>query len=293
MQVQAMNAMSAQTLVWPKGLPVPEAGHPVQPPELLVINGDLTYFGDDVDFETFERFYSIANSEVPTLRYPVLFGLGNHDYENNVRDCYAGTANSNECADRAMNYLRAAISCGYLSNFQSASITNYDDASLAYSWDIGHYHFVQLNNYPTYPAVYGKSKKDIGVQPSIPWLKKDLAQATAAGQRVVLNMHQVQVPGNDVDWTMTDSGFQDAIRGTALAAVFAGHLHGNHGFQTNVPGTGAGVFLSGSSSNHTFLVAHFAEDHITIGVISSQGGTPVFLDGTTTTVHMPPSPVAH
>ena len=56
------------------------AGHPVEIPQGVIINGDLTAFWHNTQREDFLDIY--ANLDY--IFYP---GLGNHDYENNVSDC--------------------------------------------------------------------------------------------------------------------------------------------------------------------------------------------------------------
>jgi len=42
------------------------------------------------------------------------------------------------------------VYCDAVSNLINSLVLNFDEKSLAYSWNIGSYHFVQLHNHPTY-----------------------------------------------------------------------------------------------------------------------------------------------
>ncbi|KAL7075693.1 hypothetical protein ACQ4LE_005426 [Meloidogyne hapla] len=64
-----------------------------QKPSALIINGDLTNFGHSYQLELFKIEW------LQTIPIPLLIGLGNHDYENNVDDCIG-----NNCADRMLRW---------------------------------------------------------------------------------------------------------------------------------------------------------------------------------------------
>uniref|UniRef100_A0A915MZB2 Calcineurin-like phosphoesterase domain-containing protein n=1 Tax=Meloidogyne javanica TaxID=6303 RepID=A0A915MZB2_MELJA len=64
-----------------------------QKPSALIINGDLTNFGHSFQLELFKIEW------LQTIPIPLLIGLGNHDYENNVDDCIG-----NNCADRMLRW---------------------------------------------------------------------------------------------------------------------------------------------------------------------------------------------
>uniref|UniRef100_A0A915HZB0 Calcineurin-like phosphoesterase domain-containing protein n=1 Tax=Romanomermis culicivorax TaxID=13658 RepID=A0A915HZB0_ROMCU len=62
------------------------------PIKAVIINGDLTAFGHHDELATFETLLEEARLK---LGIPFYMGLGNHDYANNVDDCY-----DNNCAQR-------------------------------------------------------------------------------------------------------------------------------------------------------------------------------------------------
>ncbi len=197
------------------------------PPRAVIINGDLTAFGWPWQWIMFKQMYfkdyqtAIANALQPAL-YP---GLGNHDYANNVGNCWGPwtsifTSQSNWCAKNSVKTMNS-----YLSNHASElGISNIDPNSLAYSWDIENIHFVQLHNYPIY------DQSSIGIGSAAPWLKQDLDAAQQNGKKIILNWHD-----SGEHWSPTDPGFQNAVTGHNISAVFVGHYHSTYGPQGTFP----------------------------------------------------------
>jgi len=260
---------------WPAVLPN-SGGQVIAPPDGVIINGDLTAFFHSWQVDLYRRFYdpSYPGADADVLQFPLYAGLGNHDYANNVNDCFGIEAGdwvpygANACAYQAVRYVRAMVGCGTVPNFPHLKIHSFDTASLAYSWDMGSWHFVQLHNYPTYtiPA--------LGIASAISWLANDLAEAEAAEKKVILNLHDYAE-----HWSMNDPGFQAAISGRTVVAVFAGHFHWLDGWRTTVPGTSIPLFLSGAAEYNRFLLAELGENYLTVATISSQGGVPTFVTG--------------
>jgi hypothetical protein len=273
--IRSMN--SIQSLgTWPAVLPN-TGGHAVAPLTGVIINGDLTAFFHAWQLDLYRQFYDpgFPGADPDVLQLPLYAGLGNHDYANNVNDCWGvepidwTVYGNNSCAAHAARYIRAMLGCGTVPNFPHLKIHSFDTASLAYSWDIGSWHFVQLHNYPTYavPA--------IGVAPAIVWLANDLAEAAAAEKKVVLNLHDYAE-----HWSMTDPGFQAAIAGRTVVAVFAGHFHWLDGLTDTVPGTSIPIFLSGAAEKDRFLLAEFGDSYLTVATISTLNGVPTFVTST-------------
>ena len=183
--------------------------------------------------------------------------------------------------------------------------------SLAYSFDVGNYHFVQLHYRPDYeydmperlvtgPLTTYKINESPGftVTRSYNWLKADLEAATAAGKAIVLNMHDAVAcdcnesrsntcSQKDYDWSpcgesgndgvIYDQRFKDAIAGQNVVAIFAGHIHEEYGLVAHALSDGGKkipVFLSGSAEYKRFLVADFHRKRFTVGVVNSSFGLP-------------------
>jgi cytolysin (calcineurin-like family phosphatase) len=171
------------------------------------------------------------------------------------------------------------------------------EGSLAYSWDIGNVHFVQMHNYPIYAREWSnfigsKTKRYIvKIKSSLNWLKNDLAVARNAGKVIILNYHD-----SDEHWL--DAYKEDSKTGEALcndftkiltdyqvSAVFVGHYHESIGKNSvssrflqygKVP-----VFYCGSASQSKYLLVHFKGNQMTVEKVSSlNGGTDRTADGT-------------
>jgi cytolysin (calcineurin-like family phosphatase) len=290
-QVKAMNNITNTTWFansntgkgqWPNATNITYGGALSQP-LALIMNGDLTAYWHADEAKLYRQYYetdytagSVADDykkpdSDPSLKLPIFPGLGNHDYQNNLNDCYGMTADSNHCAKSAVNYIKDMVYCDEVGNFINTLVSRFDDKSLAYSWDIGNFHFVQLHNYPTYTA------KEVDIESAIEWLKNDLVSATADGKKIVLNMH-------DYDAVAENADFKNAIKGHSIVALFAGHKHEKTGWLGNVTNTDAAgksyefpYFFSGSSDYQTFLLVEFTDTYMNVGVISSKDGKPVFV----------------
>ena len=133
----------------------------------------------------FRAFYDIGYpwSYANVLQSSVFLGLGNHDDENNLGSCQSFSWDKNRCAKNAINLIRGAVFAGYMKNMPVHTIESFDAGSLAYSWNRGRYHFMQLHNDASYtvPA--------LEISPSTQWLRSDLALAKARGQSIVINVH--------------------------------------------------------------------------------------------------------
>ncbi|MVV48207.1 phosphoesterase [Pseudomonas sp. PB120] len=217
----------------------------------VMINGDITAFG-----HADQRSYVQQMLETK-LQGLYDYGLGNHDYQNNVDDCFL-----NNCAAGSIEDLKKRY-WGKVGNMDlaaraSGSTTLYY-GSLAYSRDYGDVHLVQLHNEPTYSVAFSSgtifNPKKFEITPALDWLERDLQQARAQGKIILLNMHK---PNEFMgDWSQ-EKRFRDMIDKYEVTAIFAGHLHGSGGstwYTSSVPG-----FISGSASQQTYLIASFSED---------------------------------
>lgn len=299
-QIKAMNDIVNTTWYpgsetgkgnWPTDANITHGGG-ISKPLGVIMNGDLTAYWHFYEADLYRQYYEpdykpntlvktfhkdyIKPASDPTLALPIFPGLGNHDYENNLGDdkkgdCTDYGTSKTFCAKSAVNYMKDMVYCDGVNNFINTLVDRFDEDSLAYSWDIGNIHFVQLNNHPAYTA------DAIGIKSSMNWLKTDLRSATAAGQKIVINMHDFgAVSGN--------SEFKAAINGQNVVAVFAGHLHeeaGQIGNMDNVDAAGKSYqfpyFFSGSSDFQTFMLVEFADTYMNVSVISSKDGKPVFV----------------
>lgn len=243
----------------------------LQKPLAAIINGDLTAFGHPWQWDLFKKYYynQAKHPDDVTLNYPIFPGLGNHDYANNVNDCWGGFGNwirlygSNGCAINSIQFIAEFVDAN------PNVIKNFDAESMSYSWDMGNYHFVQLHNYPTY------EREEIDIENSIDWLKDDLEEARQDGKRIVLNFHDF---GEHMK--MSNSEFRQAIADHDIVAIFVGHIHSSVGEISVRPNLLANkkivpVFRCGSAAWNHFLHVTFHDDHIMVSIIDSATGKPV------------------
>ncbi len=188
----------------------------------VIINGDLNSFFHTWEFDLFEMYY-VKGSDAPhkdVVQYPVYNSLGNHNYAINVNNCFwireprYGVLLKNGCAQKAVDYMKAMISCGRIETFPAIKIESYDSGSLAYSWNMGSYRFVQLHNYPTYKV------PSLGVKPSMAWLKKDSDRAKTAHKKIVVNMHDL----DDHIKTKNLKAFEALLAKYNVVDIFCGHV---------------------------------------------------------------------
>lgn len=110
----------------------------------LMINGDITAFGHG-----WQRSY-INSTLNKHFNKDYLYGLGNHDYQNSVDDCFSNSCAAGSIVEYQEHHAGKVdefdlkVTGGFLNKLYSGS--------LAYSKNIGEVHLVQLNNEPTYEA---------------------------------------------------------------------------------------------------------------------------------------------
>jgi hypothetical protein len=177
------------------------------PPKTLIMNGDLTQY-----FHRFEkrRFMSIYH-DIGGLEqfFP---GLGNHDYDQGGAtfdgDEWIGPKYCN--SRHAVAYFRSAF-CGRVPKCDAKRrVTRYDPDSLAYSWEEGKFHFVQVHYYPIY------ENAAIGIKSSLRWIERDLKIANSHNLTSILFIHAV----HGIPQLMEKMLLENKV-----AAIFAGHLH--------------------------------------------------------------------
>ena len=233
-----------------------DSGSPFQV-EGVVINGDLTAFGHDWQYEKYTELLKV----LAVRYYP---GLGNHDYSNNVDDSVM-----NNCASRMVDFMHSWLK----SSSESGAILGYDfterayyqapalrtdyEGSLAYSFNIGKAHFVQLQNFPSYADSWDRwdaahARRDYYyIREAFYWLRNDLALARNRGDIVIVALHQYG--DNFIEPAL--SQFNQIVKDYGVSAVFAGHVHGHCRRDGTVYGTTIPLFRSGAASHQDYLVA--------------------------------------
>lgn len=168
--------------------------------KLMIINGDMTEFGRAATWA--DTLSAAGNANMP-----VMFGLGNHDYSNNINDCTDGLNTFfNHCAVESVVNLTYQYRPEQWQNYGGLSglnivrkdwtttvdTNNYLDeinGSLAYSFEYGGVHFIQLNLCPTYTRSFSDSNYEVNITSAVDWLTGDIAAARAFGFKIVMNYH--------------------------------------------------------------------------------------------------------
>lgn len=215
----------------------------------VMINGDMTAYGHG-----WQRDYLYRTLDA-LLDGDYYFGLGNHDYQNNIGNCF-----NNGCARDSLFDLHGRMQAKVDSMALYIEKTGWNETwvgSLAYSKRFGDVQLIQLNNAPTYQASFsawqGVKTYDFRINGSLDWLEAQLKRARADNMTIVLNMHKPngwQTSAEDL------RRFRTMINTYGVSAVFAGHLHKYGGRYYEADYFGAvPLFLSGSASQRTYLTA--------------------------------------
>ncbi|MDW3193926.1 MAG: metallophosphoesterase [Cytophagales bacterium] len=237
----------------------------------LILNGDLTNSGSEEQMKVYETLYK-------DLKVPLYPGLGNHDfnkndknairsiqylskkvikhrippyspdYHNLIKKVVTGKANTIEFNNPAYSFdalIKDNNPPGDKENPYPA--IKRLDGSLAYSWEVGDIHFVQLNNHPLYIHKARNSYDwDANILPSLVWLYGDLQQARNRGKQIIVNFHQM---GDDKchfplpltgelqngaklsrdQRELMNKVFADIMNRFKVLAIFVGHQHESFG----------------------------------------------------------------
>lgn len=236
----------------------------------VMINGDMTAFGHGSERAVTREI--LAKKLGETYDY----GLGNHDYENNINDC---SFPENNCAAGSIIGLKEKY-WGKLDTFDLRARSEGGEkifyGSLAYSRSVGDVHLVQLNNEPTYSVNFTSgfplNKVNFEITDALDWLERDLQQARREGKIILLNMHKPNEWKGDARQV---ERFREMIQRHAVTAVFAGHLHNKpgpyHGWNQREYFGDVPVFLSGGASNQSYLIASFTEDRKMLNIHQVNG----------------------
>lgn len=222
--------------------------HPEQPVPVM-INGDMTAYGHG-----WQRDYLYRTLDAH-LSGDYYFGLGNHDYQNNVGNCA-----NNGCARDSLFDLRDRMQNKVDTMAVDVSEKRWNQTwvgSLAYSKRFEDVLLIQLNNQPTYETRFnarqGLKTYDFRITGSLDWLEEQLKRARADNLTILLNMHK---PNGWQTSTENQQRFRTMIKTFGVTAVFAGHLHKYAGRYYEADYYGAvPLFLSGSASQRTYLIA--------------------------------------
>lgn len=230
----------------------------------VFVNGDLTAYGHGNQRSVMARL-------LPILGDNVHLGLGNHDYDNNIREDNGSGCYNNGCArdsigDLVRHVTAKAGKIAFDYSVKPGVFTTLYQGSLAYAVNARGLDRVlnfQLNNYPGYRVTFetteGVTKGRYEIDSSLAWL--DNLIRTRLDKPVFGDWKDRQYDFGIIhmhDPTKFDDDFARLVMNADIAAIFAGHLHrtmGRYGSLGNVP-----IFLSGSASQRTYLIVEHDTD---------------------------------
>jgi len=230
----------------------------------IFINGDITEFGHGWQ-------WSVMKDHLATTPN-TYWGLGNHDYDNNVNDCAA-----NGCARDSLLHLVQAVKGWNVDAFDYVEHRDRRHAgSFAYSKTIGDITFIQLNNHYAYKVKFEsrpflKPHHFFDVTPSLDWLERQLKQAEKEKKFVVVNLHRPPGDHGGTGSPAEYARFRQLVERYRVLAVFHGHTHaaGVRPSIGEVP-----VLDSGASFRRTFLTAALDRQADTFSVALARQNRP-------------------
>ncbi|MBF8741182.1 metallophosphoesterase [Pseudomonas guariconensis] len=225
----------------------------------VFINGDITefYHGDQVNE---------MNKQIAKLGRSVYMGLGNHDYDNNVNDCYRNGCARDAVLDMFEHAKSLAPDALDFKNVIWDNTTGYKlyRGSLAYSKTLGDFMFIQLHNHPAYATKFNADADPrwslrFDITQSLDWLEGQLKNARNNKKHVIVNIHREPT---DSHYSKDDNDrFQRLVNEYDVKAIFHGHTH----VARQEKNVGAvPVFNSGAAFTKTFLVAETHTRHATV-----------------------------
>ncbi|WP_418115222.1 metallophosphoesterase [Sorlinia euscelidii] len=268
--------------------------------KFMINNGDLTEYGRTTQYDDYARIYHSTN-------IPLLEGLGNHDYANNVHDCYEFLdwgPSSDGCAlnmvTREYDHIQdlknnidripgAAFSSDVSHSEDASPVAIFDEfnGSFSYSWDVGDVHYVQLQNYPLYTTHLEADnivlRTRVNITKSLDWLKRDLERADLRGKVTIINFHDARPFYNDGDSHFLNRGnlqdlatFKSIITSHKVKAIFVGHTHAQAYCRAtddtafgNIP-----VYTAGALFNGDYYLIDVKGQDISVSAFNGRTGMP-------------------
>jgi Calcineurin-like phosphoesterase. len=233
----------------------------------VIINGDLTSNGVIFQHQKIQELFGILGQHY-------YFGLGNHDYENNLNDgnkacllAYCATDSLNILSRHVTGMGDAVVDFDLRSRAESGKVIKEGSWSYAFK-AVGWKHSVnlQVNNSPDYavdlstfsgflqPTLYR-------ITPSVDWLLETSRKAIERGARFTF-IHSHKPNAWYTSWSDPSSSLAARAARAGAKAIFAGHYHEDMGVQRVMTGMGGSIplFISGSASQRTYLIVeHWPE----------------------------------
>eukprot|EP00081_Caenorhabditis_elegans_P002948 NP_001033532.1 Uncharacterized protein CELE_C41G11.1 [Caenorhabditis elegans] len=201
-------------------------------PAALIINGDLTDFGHLHQLHEFRKVW------YDNFPIPLLLGLGNHDYDNNVNDCVL-----NFCAHTMLSWYTDYVKNHSIVADITRKPVNMDveyTGSLAYTERVCSKNgkmcafVIQLNNAIDYNVTVSSLFVNWNLVPPIEYLSKELIILSNTSLPILVNLHQcsgtrsVKVKRMLNSWMLNMKATFKSNQKVPRLGVFYAHVHGRH-----------------------------------------------------------------
>lgn len=191
-------------------------------PDVLVIPGDLTYNGArESHGDIVAKLARIREAGIPVVVIP-----GNHDIECPQAARFEGDGYELVESIGANEFAELYADFGYAGDATLAR----DDASLSYVWELDpglRLLMLDVNGTPS----LGTAPQGTAAPETIEWVAGQLADAAAAGARVIAVSHQSMLQQTFIDYGYVVDNAQDVLEHYKDAGVLlnlCGHLHLQH-----------------------------------------------------------------
>uniref|UniRef100_A0A0N5AF62 Metallophos domain-containing protein n=1 Tax=Syphacia muris TaxID=451379 RepID=A0A0N5AF62_9BILA len=197
---------------------------------VLIINGDLTAFGH---LQEFCKFW---------LHFPIqlLPGLGNHDYENNIDDCFL-----NNCANRMLKDNSSYVD-SYNGSFSYTKTVCTENG-------ITCVHIIQLHNRLGYTTEFSGWDGDWTIRSNIQWFDDVIKSYRHSQQPIFINLHQLDNTSLTTIVQVISKHFKGLSTRPQIFVLFA-HLHSKHEIRLNCVGYKIPFIYVGSVPNNKYAL---------------------------------------
>ncbi|CAI5455248.1 unnamed protein product [Caenorhabditis angaria] len=239
-------------------------------PAALVIDGDLTQFGH---FDELATFKSHWYTDFPV---PLLLGLGNHDYQNNVNDC-------------AFNFCAHTMLSWYVDYVQNKSIQTdvrrevFNGLEVVYTGSLAYTervcstsrkncaYLIQMNNALDYKTEFSSLFVRWNLSSPYEYVEKELDILKGTNLPILLNMHKCENIQSHKLKAVLDK-FMRTIKSESEArneipkvGVFFAHMHQRHEVHLHcIHGVKVPFVYVGSVPNNRFSLIKINGTHATI-----------------------------
>jgi len=233
----------------------------------VIINGDITSHGFFFEHQKINELFGILGDNF-------YYGLGNHDYENNLRNnkvcefAYCATDSLDNLTKHVIGHGDRVRAFDLRSRGENGRVIKEGSWSYAFKADGWRSTLqLQLNNSPTYEAdlsTYAGVLQPVNyrVTPSTEWLLDQSRSALASGDATFTFAHAHKPDHWSGLWGAYEQGLAAKASAVGIRAIFAGHYHKDMGVQYVQigPRDHLPLFTSGSASQRTYLVVeHWPE----------------------------------